>query len=67
MSQERISTAIGMITGVTCKIMVNDMAIAILTAFATGGAAYIGQLFVKYLYLKIKMILNEKSNKKAAK
>jgi hypothetical protein len=67
MSQERISTAIGMITGVTCKIMVNDMAIAILTAFVTGGAAYIGQLFVKYLYLKIKTLLNEKSTKKVTK
>lgn len=67
MSNERISTTLGMLTGITCNIMINDIMLAIITAFLTGGAAYIGQLFVKYLYLKIKMILNEKINKKIKK
>lgn len=63
MSNERISTTLGMLTGITCNIMINDIMLAIITAFLTGGAAYIGQLFVKYLYLKIKTILNEKITK----
>ena len=67
MSNERISTTLGMLTGITCNIMINDIMLAIITAFLTGGAAYIGQLFVKYLYLKIKTILNEKINKKIKK
>ena len=67
MSNERISTTLGMLTGITCNIMINDIMLAIITAFLTGGAAYIGQLFVKYLYLKIKMILNEKIDKKIKK
>lgn len=67
MSQERISTITGMVTGVTCKIMFQDMAIAILTAFATGGAAYLGQIFIKFIHQTIKQKLNEKSIKKAAK
>ena len=67
MSQERISTITGMVTGVTCKIMFQDMAIAILTAFATGGAAYMGQIFIKFIHQAIKQKLNEKSIKKAAK
>jgi len=67
MTSERVSTAVGMVTGITCKIMVNDMAIAVLTAFATGGAAYIGQIFIKYIHLSIKQKLYEKSIKKAAK
>jgi len=67
MSQERISTAVGMVTGLTCKVMFQDMAIAVMTAFATGGAAYIGQIFIKYIHLSIKQKLYEKSTKKAAK
>lgn len=67
MSQERISTITGMVTGVTCKIMFQDMAIAILTAFATGGAAYMGQIFIKFIHQTIKQKLNEKSIKKTAK
>ena len=67
MSQERISTITGMITGVTCKVMFQDMAIAVLTAFATGGAAYIGQIFIKYIHLSIKQKLYEKNIKKITK
>ena len=67
MTQERISTITGMITGVTCKVMFQDMAIAVMTAFATGGAAYLGQIFIKYIHQKIKQKLYEKSIKKAAK
>jgi len=67
MSQERISTAVGMVTGLTCKVMFQDMAIAVMTAFATGGAAYLGQIFIKFIHQKIKQKLYEKSTKKAAK
>jgi len=67
MTSERVSTAVGMVTGLTCKVMFEDMAIAVLTAFATGGAAYIGQIFIKYIHLSIKQKLYEKSTKKAAK
>jgi len=67
MTSEKVSTAVGMITGLTCKVMFEDMAIAVLTAFATGGAAYIGQIFIKYIHLLIKQKLYEKSIKKAAK
>jgi len=67
MTSERVSTAVGMVTGLTCKVMFEDMAIAVLTAFATGGAAYIGQIFIKYIHLSIKQKLYEKSIKKAEK
>ena len=56
-----------MITGVTCKVMFQDMAIAVMTAFATGGAAYLGQIFIKFIHQTIKQKLYEKSTKKAAK
>ena len=67
MTNEKLSTAIGMVTGVTAKIMMQDIAIAILTAFATGGAAYLGQIFIKFIHQFIKQKINEKSTKKAAK
>ena len=67
MTNERVSTILGMVTGLTCKIMVNDMAVAVLTAFITGGAAYLGQIFIKFIHQTIKQKLNEKSIKKAAK
>ena len=67
MTNEKLSTAIGMVTGVTAKIMMQDIAVAILTAFATGGAAYLGQIFIKFIHQTIKQKLNEKSIKKAAK
>ena len=67
MTNEKLSTAIGMVTGVTAKIMMQDIAVAILTAFATGGAAYLGQIFIKFIHQLIKQKLNEKSTKKAAK
>ena len=67
MTNEKLSTAIGMITGVTAKIMMQDIAVAILTAFATGGAAYLGQIFIKFIHQLIKQKINEKSIKKATK
>ena len=67
MTNEKLSTAIGMVTGVTAKIMMQDMAIAILTAFATGGAAYLGQIFFKFIHQTIKKKLNEKNSKEITK
>jgi len=65
MTSERVSTILGMVTGITCKILTQDMFIAITTAFMTGGAAYIGQIFFKFIHQKIKLILNEKNTKKS--
>ena len=56
MHQEIRSTALGMVTGLWIKTTTGDVALALGMAFLTGGAAYLGQLTIKFIwdYLKSK-------------
>jgi hypothetical protein len=49
MSQELKSTAVGMVTGIWLNITTGNLILAVITAFLTGGAAYLGQLTIKFI------------------
>lgn len=57
MAQEVKSTLFGMVTGFWANIVTGNIMTAMITAFVTGAAAYIGQTAIKELhkYLKRKL------------
>lgn len=59
MATEIKSTLLGMATGVVAKIFTNDIGIAVGVAFLTGGAAYLGQVFVKGVHFYVKKKLKK--------
>lgn len=59
MTQEIRSTAIGWVAGLGTAIVKNDVLVAVVTAFLTGGAAYIGQVLLKYVHLHLKHKIRE--------
>lgn len=54
MAQEVRSTLFGTITGVFANILTGNIMMAIITAFASGAAAYIGQTAIKEFHKYIK-------------
>ena len=52
--EAKIATLSGMVIGFVTNILTGSLGVALLTAFLTGGAAYIGQQVFKYFHNKIK-------------
>lgn len=52
--ETKASTLIGMVAGIFAKLFTGDIAMAIFTAFLTGGFAYLGQQFFKWLHKHMK-------------
>jgi predicted thioredoxin/glutaredoxin len=59
MSDELRSTAIGWITGLGVAIVKNDIVVAVITAFLTGGAAHTGQIVLKNIHARVKVFMHE--------
>jgi hypothetical protein len=54
MAQEIKSTIFGTVTGIFANIITGNIMMAVLTAFASGAAAYIGQTAIKEFHKYIK-------------
>lgn len=62
MQQELRSTLVGMFTGLWLNITTGNLVLGVITAFLTGGAAYLGQMTIKFIFEFIKSIFKNENN-----